>query len=296
MIVKKKIFLTGGTGFIGKNTLEKLGDKYSFAAPSRRQLDLLDSYSVEQFLKLVNPDIVIHAAKYGGTRKVPNSYETAEINLRMFFNIVRNNKFFKKMIFLGSGSEYNISRPLKRVKEEEFDRRVPEESFGFYKYMCSKYIGETDKIINLRLFGIFGKYEDYELRFISNAICKNLFGLPITMRQNVFFDYLYINDFIKIIDYFINNGSKYKFYNAGTGRRIDLLTIAKKINKLSEKPSKIIIRKRGLNNEYTCNNDRLKREMPALKFTDFDRSILELYTWYKSIKPSISYESLLIDK
>lgn len=293
---KLKVFLTGGTGFIGKNILEQLGKKYNFLAPSRQELDLKDPYKVENFLKTYTIDIVIHSAKIGGTRKVPNTVEIAEINTRIFLNIARNEKYFSKMIFIGSGADYDVSRPLVKVKEEEFDRVVPKDSFGFYKYICSKYIEKADKIINLRLFGIYGKYEDYELRFISNAICKNIFNLPITMRQNVFFDYVYINDFIKILDYFIRNNSKEKFYNIGIGKPIDLLTIAKTVNRISENKSKIIIKKKGLNNEYTCDNSRLLKEIPNLRFTDFKNSVEELYSWYKSIKSSLKKESFLIDK
>jgi len=291
-----RIFLTGGNGFIGKNILDQLGNKYHFYAPSHNELDLTDADAVALFFRKKTIDMVIHTAKIGGTRKVQNSEEIAELNAYMFFNIVRNEKYFRKMIFLGSGAEYDTSRPLKKVKEEDFDLVVPKDSFGFYKYICSKYIEKTDKIINLRLFGIYGKYEDYELRFISNAICKNIFNLPITMKQNVFFDYVYINDFIKILDYFILNNSKKKFYNIGAGRSIDLLTIAKTVNKISKKKSKIIIKKKGLNNEYTCDNIRLLKEIVNLRFTDFKDSVRELYSWYKSIKSSLKKESFLIDK
>lgn len=292
---KLRIFLTGKNGFIGRNIVEQLKDKYTFFAPSHHQLDLVDTKAVEGFFRKHHVDIVIHSAKIGGSRKIESSAEIGELNARMFFNLARNEKYFKKMIFLGSGAEYDNSRPLKQVKESDFDQVVPQEKFFFYKYICSKYIEKADKIINLRLFGIFGKYEDYEVRFISNAICRNLSNLPITMEQNVFFDYLYINDFTKILDYFINNNSKYKFYNVGTGKRIDLLTVAKIINKISERKSKIIVKKRGLKREYSCDNSRLKKEIRNLSFTDIEDSIRQLYLWYKENKKKINTASLLFD-
>ena len=290
------IFLTGSSGFIGRNIFEQLGKKYIFYAPSSKELDITDFFSVESFMKNHKIDVVVHTAKVGGTRKNPNSAEIAEVNSRMFFNITRNEKYFNKMIFLGSGAEYDVSRSLKKVKEEQFDEVVPRDSYGFYKYVCSKYIGNSSKIVNLRLFGIYGKYEDYELRFISNAICKNILGLPITMRQNVFFDYVYIHDFVKIVDYFINNDCRYKFYNIGRGEKIDFLTIARIINKISSKRSKIVVKKPGLKNEYTCDNYRLMHEITYLRFTDFEKTVKELYAWYKSINSSLSIKSFLVDK
>lgn len=293
---KKKIFLTGGSGFIGKNILEQLGDKYIFLSPSRKELNLLDTGLTENFCRTHRPEIIIHSAKFGGTRKVPNTPSTAEINTRMFFNLVRNGQYCKKMIFLGSGAEYDVARPLARVKEDEFDQVVPSDSYGFYKYLCSKYIEKADRIINLRLFGIYGKYEDYELRFISNAICKSLFDLPITMRQNVFFEYVWIDDFVRILDYFIENEGKYKFYNIGRGKPIDLLTIAKLVSKIGGKDSRIIVDKHGLKNEYTCDSSRLRQEIPNLHFTDFEHTVTMLYQWYKTIRSQLKRESFLIDR
>ena len=238
--MKKKILLLGENGFIGENIIEQLGQKYDFSIPTSRELDLRDTVEVDSYFNGNNFDVVINAAVVGGSRKEEYIENSIEQNLRMFFNIVRNKEYFKKMIHFGSGAEYDKSRPLRKVKEEDFDKRVPKDEYGFYKYVCSKYIEEVDYIINLRIFGLYGKYEDYRYRFISNAICRNLLGLPIAINKDVYFDYVYINDFVRIVDYFISNDVGYKFYNIGIGKPINLLTIAEKINKNAEMKSKII--------------------------------------------------------
>lgn len=115
------------------------------------------------------------------------------------------------------------------------------------------------------------------------------------MNQNVYFDYVYINDFVKIIDYFINHNPKEKFFNIGRGIKIDLLTIAHRINKIADKKSKIIIKNKGLNNEYTCDNSLLLKELRLFKFTDFDKSLVELYNWYKSIRKTLNIKTFLTD-
>ena len=61
------------------------------------------------------------------------------------------------------------------------------------------------KILNLRVFGVFGKYEDYETRLISNIICRVIFKLPVEINQNAVYDFVYINDLVKIIEYFIED-------------------------------------------------------------------------------------------
>lgn len=276
------LLILGSSGYIGKNLIEGLEGKYTIFHPTRTELDLLDSKAVEAYFTTHTIDVVIHCGIVGGSRKEEYSENAFYVNTRMFHNVVRNKKYFKKMIFLGSGAEYDKSKSLIKVKEEEFDKFVPEDEYGFHKYVCSKFIEQVDYIVNLRIFGMFGKYEDHKLRFISNAICKNLLDEPIEMNQDVYFDYVLIDDFVRIVDYFINNDSKYKFYNIGRGVAINLLTIAGKINQISGHKTKILVQKPGLNKEYTCNNSRLMKEISNFQFTDFDKSLKELYLWYKN--------------
>lgn len=287
---KKKILITGANGFAGKNLKEYLTNKYMLFTPSHKDLDLLREKEVDNFFMTHNIDVVIHTAVVGGSRKEETQESALSKNLRMFFNILRNKKRFKKIIYFGSGAEYDKRFPIAQVKESDFDKRVPADEYGYVKYLCSKYIENSENIVCLRIFGLFGKYEDYRYRFISNAICRNIFGLPITIRQNVYFDYLYINDFVRIVEYFIEHNTEHKFYNIGTGSRIDLKTIAEKINEISDKKSEILIKNSGLNNEYTCDNSRLTGEIKGFKFTEFDNYMTELYNWYKENKRMIKKE------
>jgi GDP-L-fucose synthase len=285
--MKKNVLITGASGYIGKNLVEQLSDKYILYTPSHNELDLLDTHAVAKYLQEHPVDILIHAALLGGSRKEEYVRGMVDTNLRIFFNIIRCKQYFKKMIFFGSGAEYDKQFPIINVKEEDFDKRVPADEYGFYKYVCAKYIAAADNITCLRIFGLYGKYEDYKLRFISNAICRNLLGLPITIAKDVYFDYLYINDFVKIVDYFINNNGKHKFYNIGTGKPINLVSIAKKINEITDTKTAITVNSKELNNEYSCDNSRLLSEMQGFIFTDFDSSLKELFTWYKDNKATI---------
>lgn len=287
------IFITGANGFAGRHLKTYLeSKKYKLFTPSHKELDLLDEKAVDKFFKTNKIDVVINTALVGGSRKEEHEESALNNNLRMFFNIVRNKKRFRKMIHCGSGAEYDKRFPIIKIKEEDFDKRVPVDEYGFSKYICSKYIEQSEDIVCLRIFALFGRGEKYQYRFISNAICRNIFGLPITMRQDVYFDYFNINDFVKIVGYFIENDAKYKFYNIGSGRRINLKTIAKIINKIADKKSEIIIGKEGLNNEYTCSNERLILEIPHFKFTKMEDSVKDLYFWYKKNKYKIDKETL----
>ncbi|MCX6770023.1 MAG: NAD-dependent epimerase/dehydratase family protein [Candidatus Micrarchaeota archaeon] len=254
----KKILLTGGAGFIGRNISEQLGASYEISCPARAELDLLDADAVRRYLKGNGFDAVLHAANIGGTRKTAGMAGVAESNLKCFMNIAQCSSYFGKMIQLGSGAEYDKSRPLVRVREEEFGKRAPQDEYGRYKYECSKYIEQASNITCLRIFGCFGKYEDYEIRFISNAICKSIFGLPITIaNKNAVFSYLYIDDFVRIVEHFIGHDGAHKFYNAVPDETADLVTIAGKVKEISGSSLPVAVKNQGMGNAYTGDYSRL---------------------------------------
>lgn len=290
------IFITGGSGFIGKNIIEFLSKKHNVFAPSHKELELLDEDVVKKYFERNYFDVVIHSAVRPGHRNAKDPTNQLYNNLRMFFNIMRNKSRFKKVIFIGSGAVYDISRSLSMVKEDFFDVSVPADEHGFSKYIIAKHIEQIDNVVELRVFGIFGKHEDYAIRFISNAICKTIFDLPITIKQNRKFSYLYIKDFIPILDYFIQNDCKYKAYNITPDDPIELRTVAEKVRDISKKNLPINIAQSNMGLEYSGDNKRLYEEISGLKFTNIDLAIKELYDWHLENVNLINRDFLLFDK
>lgn len=294
---KKKILLTGGSGFIGKNILESyLSQKYEITSPTSRELNLMDSNSVGDYLKDKYFDAVIHSACKPGHRNAKDTTGIYCSNMKMFFNLVNNQERFQKFINIGSGAIYDNQNYKPKMKEEYLGKNIPQDEHGFCKYTEGKYIEASDNIVDLRIFGIFGKYEDYAIRFISNAICKAVFDLPVTIRQNRKFDYLYINDLMPILQYFIENTPRHKAYNVTPDESIELLEIAQKVIKISGKNLPIILKEAGMGLEYSGDNSRLKEEIIDIKFTKIDDAIQELYKWYNQNQELIKKEKLLFDK
>lgn len=275
-----RVLMFGSTGFLGRNLREQLGSKYQLIMPSKKELPkLLSSRKYFPFDVLV---YLINAKNYK---------ENMRIFEDVFFEFLpKRLAEVKRIIFLGSGAEYDKRREIRNVREEEWDDSSTEEVVEgdyakskqdaariFSKVIMPSYGGPTyqakTKLVYLRPFGVFGKYEDYARRFISRAILDNMEGKPITIYQNVKFSYVWVNDLVKIIDYFITYEPKHKFYNV-CGHQLTLKNIAKKIGKYK-------ILKKGWANEYTCDDSRV-REETGIEYTPFDESLESLRRFYET--------------
>ena len=291
-----RIFLAGGTGFIGRNVLERLSESHTVVAPRRPELDMLDERSVHEYLSRESFDAVIHSAVKPGHRNAKDPRDQLFHNTRMFFNVVRNADRYGKLIFLSSGAVYDARAYQPKMKEEYFDTSVPVDEHGFSKYLISKYIHDTGSAVELRLFGVFGKYEDYAIRFISNAICKALFDLPITLKQDRRFDYLYVDDLMPVLEHFIRNEGSYSSYNVTPDESIALSELVELVRKITGKDVPVVVREEGIGPEYSGDNRRLRGELPALAFTPIEEAIGRLHDWYRTNLESIDREALLVDR
>jgi len=291
-----KILLTGASGFIGKNILEALSGRYHIIAPTSAELDLTDELMVERFFSQHRLDAVIHSAVRPGHRNAKDPSKQLFINTRMFFNLVRQADRFGKMIFLGSGAVYDVRQPMVKIDEGYFDTNVPADEHGFSKYLIAKYAEKVDNLVKLRLFGIFGKYENYTIRFISNAICKALYGLPITLRQNRRFDYLYVDDLVPVVEHFLHNRGVYTAYNVTPDAAVELLAIAELVRARSGKDLPIVVGQEELGPEYSGSNARLRAEIPHLSLTPLTEAIDRLYAWYEANLHLVERERLLVDR
>ena len=294
-----RILITGGSGFIGKNIYEGMKNKHEIYAPTHREMDFTLFGEVADYVQKMKFDTVIHAATHNATRNTKVDLSLVfRNNLKMFMNLYRLSTFYRRMFFFGSGAEFSSEHYIPKMKESYFDQHVPSDDYGFSKYIVNHMINTgPHNIFNLRLFGCFGPYEDWAIRFISNACCKAVYNMDITMKQNVYFDYLYIKDLIKVLQHFIETPSlSYKTYNICTGKIIDLVTIAKKVIYISGKNIAIKISEPGLKREYGGDNTRMMEELGSFEFTPIDEALTELYQFYELKMDRIDKTQLLAVK
>lgn len=338
----KKILLTGGSGFVGKNLIEhieklysgkwidlprkeygkistitrtfkvlefSMGEEvYNLYAPSSRELNVLDDVTVTEWLTSMYFDEVLHFAVYtNAADDTKDGSKMLEYNLRSFMSFYKCREHYGRMFYSGSGAEFNKEYDIENVSEEslETDEQIliPTDQYGLMKYTIGQLINTSDNIYNLRIFGLFGKYE-YSFRFITQMCHDSIAGKELSIRQNVTFDYLYVEDFCWTVMRMLEAKSLgYHSYNVVSGKKINLVEICKLVNEaaieyresrleredLSEETKDRLMRivlqpisvsKDGMNNEYTASADRLKSEIPDYEPTLMQQAIDELYAYY----------------
>ncbi len=281
------ILLTGSGGFIGKNLKRYLQDKYQLLTPRSFELDLTDKDAVSQYFSKNQIDFVIHCGSTGGARGIQDKDTTIEENLAMVDNILSAKKSATRLILFGSGAMYGKSRNLHKVKESEIGKFVPYDLYGQSKMLIADKIKNREDVLCLNIFACYG-YGEKESRFPSYAVNQAIKGEDIIINQNVVFDYLFVEDMERIIEYFIENIPQDNIINITPDKSISLLEIAEIVNSFSEKKVDIKIKNPILNNEYTGDNFLLRKNYPNISFTNIKEGLKNLYDYQKTIIKSNS--------
>ena len=150
-----KLVILGATGFIGKSLSEYFSswDSFEVLTPTRRQLDLRSKDICQKYFAINRPDYVINCAV---------TVNSVEETLSSYFNVASCHENFGRMIYFGSGAEYNPSRYIPLMKEHYSTNSFPAEGYPFSKWVIGNEIERNilKNIINLRLFAVYGIYEN----------------------------------------------------------------------------------------------------------------------------------------
>lgn len=255
-----KIFLTGGSGFLGYNLINFFKNKYDIFYPTHKELDLTDKHQLDLLFSIDKFDWIINCAAKGGRRTKPETSEDFYNNIASLDNLLNYINNETKLITFSSGAEV--------YKQNTF--------YGLSKKICTNIIREKNNIKNLRIYNLFGPYGMKD-SFIYSTIEKCLKNEDIIIWEDQKFDIYSIDNLISIIDILIKeNTNFYQEIDCVHNEKYKLSDLAKIIKNFCGSKSKIIVEKI----KYT---DYIGNYEPQKNFTPIKLE-KTLYNFIESIK------------
>lgn len=302
---KKKILVTGGTGFLGSHVVKKFIEKGISKKNIRVSSSKDDLTKWENCLKIVSSiDIVIHlAAKVGGiglNQAIPG--ELFYDNLLMGAQLMEaaRRKGIKKFVSIGTVCAYPNVTPIP-FKEENLWNGYPEETnapYGLAKKMLlvqgdaykRQYNFDSIFLLPVNLYGPEDKFDDPIRSHVMPALIKKVVEAKVKKRSYIEVwgtgkatrEFLYVEDAAEGIYLATQKYDMPQPVNLGSGMEIS-------IKHLTELICKIVGYKGKLRWDKTRPDGQPRRCMDIRKAkkyfgfqatTNFERGVKKTIGWY----------------
>lgn len=243
-----KMFITGASGFIGKNVIEYFSKDYEIIAYSRNQVDFINCKWIQGDIldqnKLIESmqgcKIVLHLAAitaYNDINLDPTS--TFRNYIIGTINVLEAMKKTNADIFIypSSGKVYGSSNKL---PYSESDPPHPTNTMGKAKLeveniinLYSNIMNNNCKFIIFRIFNAYGYGQSS--KFLIPKIINNLNSSKLKLgNTNIKRDYIYIDDILSAIKLVLLKApAGCSIYNLGSGTPISIMEIIKTISNIS---------------------------------------------------------------
>lgn len=264
-----KILFTGHRGFLGRELIPYLKENHEVTFSEANYASVKD---VEMFFRYRSFDFIIHSAIRGG-RRVRADIADDFYNNMIMFEILASQKI--PMINFCSGAAYARQGEIYNVDEKEIGKRVPEDYYGFAKYLIAKRCESLDHVYNLRFFNVFGSHTPNNM-FTTVNIKNYIHRREIVIFKDKFMDFFGINDTKKVLDlYLTKNKNLPKDINLVYQKNKKLSEVAEIINNLSDYKVPISIIEPGMEKSYCASGYQLSTL--GLKFDGIEQEIKHCY-------------------
>lgn len=306
----KKIFISGGSGFLGKNLIDYILKKelkyeiYVASLNAKNELEkykkniklininFLDQYKTKKIIKKINPDYIINLLGFVNTeRNIDIAKIIFEINTIGTINIINSIKDmnFKKIINISSYEVYGENKiPFKETQFPDLNSPYAIAKYAnekLIKFFAEKY---KKNFINLRISSIFGPYQDQNklIPYIIKNIIENkkieLYS-PRIERE-----FLYVDDLSNAIINSLIYKNKSSTINISNSNTININKVIKEVKRILNKKNITIEYKNEKrfkeNLIWKSNIKKAKTEINWTPKISFKDGLEKTINWYKNEK------------
>jgi GDP-L-fucose synthase len=223
-----KILITGSHGMVGSNIVEHIAaSKYEILTPTSSELNLLNTESVQNYININKPDMVIHAAGIvGGIQaNIAEPVRFLVDNMQMGLNILMTSKTHEVKRFMNLSSSCMYPRDAQNPLSEDFilkgELESTNEGYAIAKVASTRlceYINREDgsflykTVIPCNLYGKYDKFDPEHshlipavIRKINDAKNNNLESIDIWGNGLARRESMYTADFSDFVYYAIDN-------------------------------------------------------------------------------------------
>jgi nucleoside-diphosphate-sugar epimerase len=272
-LVMTSILITGSNGYIARNIASRLKN-CEITFTNRTNLNPINTEEVDNFFKDKYFDVVLHTAIKGGTRLTPDENEIVYQNCLMHFNILKNQDRYGKYISFGSGAEFDRATDIDEYSA--FENCLPKDAYGMSKWFIANSGDFHQKFYNIRIFNIFNE-DELPSRMIKGNIFRYINKENMIIHQDKYMDFMYFDDFMQIINFYIENEDCPKSINCCYKEKYLLSDIASFINNLSDHKVNIEILNETLGNSYI---GKFELDDYSIKVNNLENGIEACYDYY----------------
>lgn len=258
--MKKRVVITGGTGFVGANLCRRmlqLGHEVHLLVRTEHDawriadiltdvqihpVSFLDVAALKKVVTTIKPEWIFHLAAYGAYSFQKQTTQILETNFIATHNLVQEclQAGFEAFVNTGSSSEYGFKKTI----HHEYELPEPNSYYAVSKAASTMYCAYTAesrgvRIPTLRLYSIYGRYEDPR-RLMPTLVLRALDGkYPPLVAPDTARDFVFVED---AIDAFLLAAEKTpakcgEIYNVASSRQTSLGDLVRLVQKQFSIPS-----------------------------------------------------------
>jgi GDP-L-fucose synthase len=302
----KKIVVTGGAGFLGRNVVEKLRDAgcESIVVPRNRDYDLTKEADIIRLLEESKPHIVIHLAAVvggiGANRQYPGSFFYR--NLTMGVQLMEQARLHgvSKFVTAGTICSYPKFTPVP-FKEEDIWNGYPEETnapYGLAKKMLivqsQAYRAEYGfNAINPMLVNLYGPGDNFDpasshvipaiIRKYVEAIESKEDTVEVWGTGKATREFLFVEDAGEAIVLATAKWDSPEPINIGTGREISIKDLVELIARLTGYGGRIVwdTSKPDGQPRRCLDVSKAEKHLGFVARTDFETGLRRTIDWFR---------------